>query len=35
MTGLIDANTYGCWNWRGNAEDPRYLTKNAVQVSAM
>jgi hypothetical protein len=34
MTGLIDANTYGCWNWWGYAEDPRYLTKNA-QVSAI
>ena len=35
MTGLIDANAYGCWNWRGYAEDPLCLTKNGVQVSAI
>jgi poly(3-hydroxybutyrate) depolymerase len=35
MTALIDANPYGCWNWWGYAEDPRYLTKNGVQISAI
>ncbi len=35
LTALIDANPYGCWNWWGYAEDPRYLTKNGVQISAI
>jgi poly(3-hydroxybutyrate) depolymerase len=35
LTALIDANPYGCWNWWGYAEDPQYLTKNGVQVSAI
>jgi hypothetical protein len=30
LTAAIDANPYGCWNWWGYAEDPRYLTKNGV-----
>jgi poly(3-hydroxybutyrate) depolymerase len=35
MTAIVDANPYGCWNWWGYAEDPQYLTKNGVQVSAI
>ena len=35
LTAAIDANPYGCWNWWGYAEDPRYLTKNGVQISAI
>ena len=35
MDALIDANPYGCWNCWGYSEDPRYLTKNGVQVSAI
>jgi hypothetical protein len=35
LTAAIDANPYGCWNWWGYAEDPQYLTKNGVQVSAI
>jgi poly(3-hydroxybutyrate) depolymerase len=35
LTALIDANPYGCWNWWGYAEDPRYLTKNGVQIGAI
>jgi hypothetical protein len=35
LTAAIDANPFGCWNWWGYAEDPRYLTKNGVQISAI
>ena len=35
MRAAIDANPYGCWNWWGYAEDPRYLMKNGVQISAI
>ena len=34
-TAFLDANPYGCWNWWGYAEDPQYLTKSGVQVSAI
>jgi hypothetical protein len=35
VTGLIDANLYGCRNWWGYAADEQYLTKNGVQVRAI
>ena len=34
-TAFLDANPYGCWNWWGYAEDPQYLTKSGVQISAI
>ena len=35
LSAPLNTNPNGCWNWWGYAYDPRYLTRQGVQIQAI